>query len=123
MSAISSAYNGSIPLYTLSAFVLSPLNLIKLNSVSTSPGLILVTFIFLSISSDLIASLIAFTANFVAQYILPFGYAISPATEPILTTVQTLSVAIISGRIVFAIYVKPFILVSTILSTSSILYS
>ena len=122
MSAISSAYNGSIPLYTLSAFVLSPLNLIKLNSVSTSPGLILVTFIFLSISSDLIASLIAFTANFVAQYILPFGYAISPATEPILTTVQTLSVAIISGRIVFAIYVKPFILVSTILSTSSISY-
>jgi len=47
VSAISSAYNGSIPLYTLSAFVLSPLNLIKLNSVSTSPGFILVTFIFL----------------------------------------------------------------------------
>ena len=56
-----------MPLYVLLAFSRSPLNLTLLNSVSTKPGLILVTLIFESTKSILNPSEKVLTAALEAQ--------------------------------------------------------
>lgn len=67
VSAMSCPVKGSKPLYTESAFSLSPRNRTTENSVSTKPGSILMTLIGVAISSCRRDLVIAVTACLVAQ--------------------------------------------------------